>query len=334
MADLKAIKKEILRATGITLEPGEKEQAFLARIVRAVVKLPDAKWEALSVEAQDWQNEAIDRLNDKKKPALIGFGDFDDAEPPEDEAPARRSRRSAEPDPEPEGPKDPEVGDTVTITVNGEKIKGEVVEIDAKNIVLDVDGEEEPFRRAKVAAIKVHGAAKPADDEPPAPKDPVVGDMVEVTLNDGEILKGELIEIDEKNIVLEIDGEEEPYRRSKVKSIKVAPAKAAARGRASKDEGVPIKEEDEERAANSRSRRGAAKDEKPAGRTRASAGEDGESDVKKAWKLMSEHMDDTFEQAQKRVAKAGLTVKEGTLNIRYKDLQHAYDRFKELGLIK
>lgn len=91
-------------------------------------------------------------------------------------------------------------------------------------------GEEETAPKARTSR------AQPASDEPEGPADPAVGDTVMVTLNDGEKVKGELLEFDEKNVVLMVDGEEEPYRRSKIKDIKVtkstggskatAPAKA------------------------------------------------------------------------------------------------------------
>lgn len=319
--DLKKVRKEILAAVGLERDKGEEEQTFLARVVKAVTKLPDPKWEALSVEAQDWQNDNIDRLNDKKKPPILGFGD--DEQDDDDAPPARRGRREAAEAAEPEGPVDPEAGDTVTLTLsNGEKVKGEVIEIDEKNVVLEVDGEEEVYRRSKVAVIKVHSSSAAATAAPP--KEPTVGDEVLVTLVGGKKVTGEIVEIDEKNVVLEVDGEEEPFRRAKVESI--VPAAAATTSRRSV--------EPDAAAANAAPARRGRGRPPAATSTRAVAGDDGETDVKKAWKLMSEHMGDTFEQAQKRVAKAGLTVKEGTLNIRYKDLQHTYERFKELGLIK
>jgi len=64
-------------------------------------------------------------------------------------------------DPAEEGPKDPVVGDTVTVTTKrGKVITGELVEMDGELIVLKIDGAEEEFARDRVESIKVEGKRK------------------------------------------------------------------------------------------------------------------------------------------------------------------------------
>lgn len=330
--NIDAVRKELEKATGVTRNSGEGEKEYLMRIMRKVAALDDKEWKALSEESQDWYNDAAEAVNAKKE--LPTLGDSEPEKEPEtrsrrratdddgDEKPKGRSRAAAEED---DAPADPKVGDTVTIkTEDGETFKGEVLEISERSIVIDDDGEEEVIKRKNVKSIKVSGAkAEAAKDEPPA--EPKVGDTVDVTMDDGEVYTGELIEAGERSIVVDVKGEEEVLKRKSVKSIKVAASKAKADDKPKEDE-----------KPAGRSRRGAAKDDDgdKAPRTRARRGDGEESDVSKAWKLIAENLDDDFAAVTKKVAKAGLDVKENTLNIKYNDVHKHYDLFKELGYIK
>lgn len=92
------VKKELLKATGLSEKKGEDGQALAKRLIRAVSELEDAAWGALSEEAQSWYNDAADALNAKKTLPTL-----DEAEAEEEEAPAPARRRAAPaPDPEPE----------------------------------------------------------------------------------------------------------------------------------------------------------------------------------------------------------------------------------------
>lgn len=316
------IRKELETATGVERSKSEDEQEYLKRIVRKVSKLDEKEWDGLSKAAQDWFNDAAECMNDRKDLPSIG-GDEDDKP-----APRRRVARD-----EAEAPEvaEPKVGDTVVVTMNdGEKFQGELTEIDEKNVVIDCDGEEEIMRRAKIKDIRVKkaaasGKAKDEDDKPKA-REPKVGDQVEVTKADGEIVTGELLELDEKNVVVQVGKEEEIMRRAKVESIKVVEGKAK-----------PATKEEDEKPATRRRASAGADEGGDAKRTRASRGADGgESDVSKAWKVMAEMMPDSpkFEDCAKSVKKAGLDVKDNTLELKFRDLSKAYAYFKELGFIK
>lgn len=161
------VNAEILKAADVQPKRNEDRQVFLQRVVRAVADLDDKAWEGLSSDAQDWYNEAADQMNAKKTiTEMPGFEDEAKEETKKEEAaPARR--RGAEPkeeakakEPEPELA-DPKVGDTVKLkTKRGEEFEGKVTEIDEDEIVLDVDGEDEAFRRSKVESISIVGGKK------------------------------------------------------------------------------------------------------------------------------------------------------------------------------
>ena len=319
--DLNAIRKELEAATGVERSKSEDEQEYLKRLVRKVAALKDKEWDELSGDAQAWYNDAAKAMNDKEE--LESLTPAKSAKDDDEDKPAPRRRAAVED--EAEAPADPEVGNKVLIVLNdGEKVSGTITEIDEKNVVVDVDGEEVVYRKSKVKSITVKGAAKKADkdDEPAAPVEPKVGDTVEVTNADGEIFKGELLELDEKNIVIEVKGEEEVFRRAKVKSFSKAAGKASA------------KADDDEKPAT-RKGKGDETEDKPA-RTRASAkSAGGESDVTKAWKLMAEHVPGaTFEEMVKLVAKEGLEVKDNTLRIKFDDITKHHALFKSMGLLK
>lgn len=54
------IEKELLSATKMKSKKDEDRQSYLVRLMRSGAKLADADWEALSSEAQDWNNGAAE----------------------------------------------------------------------------------------------------------------------------------------------------------------------------------------------------------------------------------------------------------------------------------
>lgn len=60
-----------------------------------------------------------------------------------------------------EAPRDPKVGDTVTLTTKrGKVVTGEIVEIDDKIVAMKVNGEVEEFNQDRVESIKIEGGRK------------------------------------------------------------------------------------------------------------------------------------------------------------------------------
>lgn len=64
---------ELIKATDMTPETDEGEQTFLTRLAKGVSNLPEAAFDALSDEAQDWNNDAIVAIkHDNPIAALTG----------------------------------------------------------------------------------------------------------------------------------------------------------------------------------------------------------------------------------------------------------------------
>lgn len=308
---LKEVEKELCKATGVTRGDDEKEQSYLGRIVRKVAALGDAEWEDLSAEAQAWYNGAVALANDEKP--LESFGD---------EKPAARSTRAqpAAKNTDPEDPPEPQVGDTVLIVLtNGEKVKGKLTEIDEKNVVLEVDGEEEPYRRTKITSITVKGGGAPA--APAKPKDPEVGDTVEVTRTaDGEIFTGELTELDDKNAVVNVNGEEEVFRIAKV-TIAVKGA-----GKSSAPDKTP-------------SRSAPKEDAKPAARSTPPAGKDAEppkrgGETMRAREIVIDNPDADKAACFKLVEAEGLDVKKVTFDMIFSDTRKTMEILRAKKMLK
>jgi small nuclear ribonucleoprotein (snRNP)-like protein len=235
------IRDELVKACGLKLAANEAPADVVTRLMKAVAKLTDPEWNALSPEAMEWYNTNADLMGEKKAP--LGF------EEPAAAAPSRR-RPAAEPEAEDtsgtiaEPPNIPanklSAGEVVEVTLStGEIIDGSVVEVDEKNLVLAVPpkGEEEVYRLSKVVKINY-----PADATRPAAVaadyEMSTGDKVKVTLTDGTEMVGLLVEFDEKNIVVNGADGEDVYRRSKVKSVELvesrASMKSSGRGRPTK----------------------------------------------------------------------------------------------------
>jgi hypothetical protein len=69
------LQKELVSASGFEPTKNYDRQNWLAALARQVNELPEVEFDALSVEAQDWFNEAVKALNKKKD-----VPDFEDAE--------------------------------------------------------------------------------------------------------------------------------------------------------------------------------------------------------------------------------------------------------------
>ena len=238
------IQKELADATNVNLASGETitEPTYLKRLIKAVADLNDKAWGKLSGPAQDWFNTAADLANKKKDiPA------FPDAE----EAPARPRRRSSEDD-EPVAAStkayEPVVGDEVTVvTARGKTVVGEVVDpCDKGELVLKVDGEEVGYALDRIESItgpkpkaedEKPKRRRAAEDDEPAVVEPEVSDTVEITTKRGKKALGNVIEIDDKVVVIKTAaGDEDEYDKDKIESIVVKVKNAGAKSGSTKSE--------------------------------------------------------------------------------------------------
>lgn len=74
MATTSKIEQELLNATELKSKKDEQRQAYLSRLCRACAKVDDEVWEALSTAAQNWNNDAAQRVKDGG--TIVDFPDF------------------------------------------------------------------------------------------------------------------------------------------------------------------------------------------------------------------------------------------------------------------
>lgn len=207
------IRDELVAASGLTAKRGQADTDFLPLVLDKIGDLDDKAWNKLSAEAQAYYNEAVESLNEEK-----GLPKFPDDEP-EVPATTKRATRGAA---KAEAPKEPAVGDQVrVINARDKEFTGELLELDADTVVIEVDGKEMELVRAKLKTFEVVGGAGKTAAEPEGPAEPVVGAEVEVVNARDKTLVGKILEMDDDTLVLEIDGKESELVRAKLKSIKV-----------------------------------------------------------------------------------------------------------------
>ena len=319
---MSAIEKIISQATGLDPKRGEERQAYLGRLVVAVSKLPDAAWAKLGKPAQQWYNDAADVKMDKPGEPLP---DFPDAEKPKTEdKPARRRRAE---DDEPAGNERlTKVGDTATVrTKRGKEYTGEVVEISDAIIVLKGDDGEDEFDMDKVESVTVLNGDAGGDGGEDATWEPSVGDEVELTTKRGKKYAGEIVEIDDKIVVLKGKDGEDEFDMDKVGSIDLA--------------GGAQEEQDD----GPRSRRSAGKEPEVAAGRRAAddkgADDKGADDGKKTRssnprgvsvggrirELMCEDLSITQEEIAKVLKKEAIEFRDTSLNMIFKDTTTVFE---------
>lgn len=324
------VEKELLEATGVKAKRGEDRQDLLANVCEAIADLSDDKWEALSVEAQDWYNDAADAMNAKKD-----IPDFPAA--PEEEKAAAPSRRGSGKaaakvvTKEEEAPATPEIGDTIRVTTKRDKVvEGTLVEVDGDVIVVDVDGEEQEFQKDRVKLVELVQEVEDGESEagePDGEYEPEVDDEVVVVTKRDKTIEGIVVEVDDDILVIESDGKEEEFQRSRLASVtlKVKEEKPA-RGRSSTKAAEP------EAPARRGASKSEAKEEKPA-RTSAKAN-GGVSVGIRIRETIVDNMDAKQEEISKMLRKEGLDFKDNTLSLVYADVHKLLDMLKARKLLK
>ncbi len=219
-------------ATATEVEPSKRKneditsQDYMKRLAVAVGELSDAEWGKLPAKAQDWYNNAADAL--KLGNAIEAYPDMTPA--------AGTRRRGAPADAK---PWEPSVGAVVAIvTKRGKNMVGTITELDKDGLVLD-DGTE--LDHDKIANIgPAEGGNAAVEDEPAGPKDPEVGDKVEVETARGKKITGEITALDGDDVVVKDSADEEhELNISKLKTFKLVgatKATAATKPAAAKDE--------------------------------------------------------------------------------------------------
>ena len=117
------VREELEKAIGMKQKKGQDDQAYMKKLSETIdVKLPDAEFDALSEEAQAWQNEAIEAIGSKDD-----IPDFPEDKPvkkgkkveeeEEEEKPKKKavSKKKVEEEPKKKVKKEGELGDSTKI---------------------------------------------------------------------------------------------------------------------------------------------------------------------------------------------------------------------------
>lgn len=332
------IQQELAKASEVDPKRGESitDEGYIKRLIVGVGKLSDAAWNKLSEPAQDWFNIAADKVNANKAPPV-----YPDAEPePEEEKPRTRTRAKAEPEaeetkPAKAEPYEPEKGHKVkAVTKRGKEYEGTVVDPDDKGeLVLLVGDEEMGIDLERIDTItrldkpeseqkSRRRAAEPDEDDGPA--DPEVSDTVEIKTKRGKILMGNIVEIDDKVVVIKTAaGDEEEFDKDRIESIVVKVKNAGKK--ASKAE----------------------KDDEPKTKSRAKAGDDGEKEKRtskddnggvsvtlRARELICDNPDASKEEIVKLMKKEALEFKETTVGMIHADCHKMFKLLRERKMMK
>lgn len=192
---------------------------------------------------------------------------------------------------------------------------------DNMNAKKDIDPMPEPKGEAeeKPATRRRSAPADEPKDEPKSkskeekPADPVKGDMVKLTTKRGEEFEGEILELDEDEVVLKVDGEEEAFRQSKIESIVVIG------GGKSKAKDEPKSKAKEEKA-----------EEKP--KTKRVPG--AKPVTQRMREVICENDEWTKEQVSAQLKKEGLEFRDATLDIMFTDTMKTITTLKEMKRFK
>ena len=217
-----------------------------------------------------------------------------------------------------------EVGDIVTITTKRNAVvTGTVVEITEDVVVLAVEGKEAEYDRGRVASIVVDSCDPEDSGNDDAGNDdapPVVGDYIKAVTKRNKDVEGKVVEIEDNILIVDADGTDVEVDMDTAKSLEIV--------------------KDEKPAG--RSRRGAAEPEAPTRGKRepAPATEEKKKTTKadnggisvglRMRQVICENPDAKVEAINKLLEKEGLSFKEATLKIVYKDVQVVFDLLKKL----
>jgi ribosome maturation factor RimP len=293
------IRTELEKAAALKPKSGEADGNFLARVVNAIGEVDEASWDGLSEDAKAWYNQAVDDLN-AKKPAPA----FPDEVSDEPKTTTRRGVTK---------PATATLAKGATVTVVNARDKeftGEVIELDDEIIVVNVDGDEKEFVRAKLKSCVVAGAAA----EPDEPSEPTVGVKVSLVNARDKTFEGKVIAIDDDEIVIEVDGEEKEFSRAKLKSCVVVGG--AAKKPAAK---TAAKVEKEEPAADGKTKRV----------TNA-----GVSVGQRIRELIVANLDATADEIMASLTKEGLEFRPPTVQMTYADSHKLVKLLREAKKLK
>lgn len=320
------IQQALAKATEVEPKKDETitDQSYMKRLALAVGELSDKDWDKLDGDQQDWTNAAADNINAKKDVEV--YADY--VKPAEDAPRRRRAAADADETPAASASYTPKKGDKVKATTKrGKTYEGVVVDPDDAGELVIHDGTEELGIKLEGLTIEqVVDAEQPtsrrrkAAEEPAAPPEPEVSDTVEVKTKRGKTLVGNVVEIDDKVVVIKTaSGEEEEFDIDRLESITVKVKNAGkSAGKADPEPGK------------------GKKDESEAGKRTKTTKDDngGVSVTTRARELMVENLDADKDKIIAMLKKEGLEFKENTIQLIYGDVHKLIGMLKARKMLK
>lgn len=323
------IQQALAKATEVEPKKDETitDQSYMKRLALAVGELSDKDWDKLDGDQQDWTNAAADAINAKQDVPV-----YPDFVKPQAEDPAPRRRRAAADDGGEAAASAtyvPKKGDKVKATTKrGKTYEGVVVDPDDAGELVINDGTEE-------LGIKLEGLTieqvvedpqptsrrRKAAEEPETPPEPEVSDTVEIKTKRGKIVVGNVVEIDDKIVVIKgAAGDEEEYDIDRLESIVVKV----------KNAGKSSGKADDAKAGSGK------KDEPEAGKRTKTTKDDngGVSVTTRARELMVENLDADKDKIIAMLKKEGLEFKENTIQLIYGDVHKLIGMLKARKMLK
>lgn len=317
------IQDELVKITGAKPKDGESRTDYLIRLLKESSAMSDKDFDGLTDAAADWVNAAQDARNAKKD-----LPEMPDYTPPA-ETSGRRRRSSEDDDAGDSKIAKVKEGDEVVIKTKRGAVKtGKVIEVNDKMIAID-DGKEEiefDFDRLEAVTKANNGKEEEPegnsrrrrsseDDEPQGPKDPAVGDQVTAVTARGTTIKGKVIEIDDKIIVIDDGKEEREFDKDRLTSVTVEGGSdegSSRRRRSSGDDKASDKEEG----------------------TRTRSSNRGKSIGERIKELIVDNMDASVEEIGKMLTKEKMEFKENTLDLNFKETHKLIAILKDRKLLK
>lgn len=339
------IQKELAAASEVEPKKGESinDESYIKRLVVGVGNLSDKAWDKLSDEAQDWFNAAADAVNAKKTPPK-----YPDAEvEQEEEAPKSRRRKAAEDDEPAKETKaepakyEPAKGDKVkVVTKRGKEYVGTIVDPDDKgDLVLDLGDDEVGVDLERIDTIELVDPPKAeksegkrrkaAEDDEPVVLEPEVSDTVEIKTKRGKMLVGNIVEIDDKLVVIKTaGGDEEEFDKDRIESITVK-VKNAKKSK-------PADDADGKAPVKTRSKSKGGDDEGGDAKEKRTSKEDngGVSVTLRARELICDNPDASKDDIVKLMKKEALEFKENTISLIHADCHKLFKLLRERKMLK
>lgn len=207
---------------------------------------------------------------------------------------------------------EPQPGDAVTLTTKRNVVvTGVVLEIDDTVVVLEIDGKEAEYQRERVTSIVVSVPAQ-VEDAVAGDETPQVGDTVQAVTKRNKEVVGEVAELDGNVLVVKVAGGGEiDVDMDTAKSVKVvkgsakgeapaAPAAAPATGRRTDAPAAPAVPEKKSKVTN--------------------ADNNGVSVTTRMREILCADPEMAVKELEVQLKKEGLTYKDATLQIVFKDV--------------